>query len=229
MYVCVCLAVTEAEVEAAIADGATTREAVTRACRAGGDCGACHGMIDSKIEDHLEDCAAASGEGVPRARPSREPSARRRRSPRPRPRRLTGVARSLSYSRTRRHPRRGRPSRPPRRRARGRRDRTRCSSAVIVGSRGLALEGLHARAVRCEGDERDATARRARGERFMGFMKCRPSSRTRYLTAATARRSAVDVLQVMRRSFSSRTPKTIEVQRRGRSSRVNTVSRGRVR
>ena len=55
---CVCLAVTEAEVEAAIADGATTREAVTKVCRAGGDCGACHGMIEAKIEDHLEDCAA---------------------------------------------------------------------------------------------------------------------------------------------------------------------------
>jgi bacterioferritin-associated ferredoxin len=59
MYVCVCLAVTEAEVEAAIAGGAVTREAVTRACRAGGDCGACHGMIESKIEDHLE--TAVSG------------------------------------------------------------------------------------------------------------------------------------------------------------------------
>ena len=58
MYVCVCLAVTEAEVEAAIADGAHTRAAVTRACKAGGDCGACHGMIETKIEDHLE-CQAA--------------------------------------------------------------------------------------------------------------------------------------------------------------------------
>jgi bacterioferritin-associated ferredoxin len=55
MYVCVCLAVTEAEVEAAIAAGALTRAAVTSACRAGGDCGACHGMIETKIEDHLED------------------------------------------------------------------------------------------------------------------------------------------------------------------------------
>lgn len=54
MYVCVCLAVTEAEVEAAIASGACTREAVTSTCRAGGDCGACHSMIESKIEDHLE-------------------------------------------------------------------------------------------------------------------------------------------------------------------------------
>lgn len=54
MYVCVCLAVTDSEVTSAIENGATTREAVTRACRAGGDCGACHTMIESMIEDHLE-------------------------------------------------------------------------------------------------------------------------------------------------------------------------------
>jgi bacterioferritin-associated ferredoxin len=54
MYVCVCLAVSEAEVEAAIVGGAHTRPAVTSACRAGGDCGACHTMIEDKIEDHLE-------------------------------------------------------------------------------------------------------------------------------------------------------------------------------
>lgn len=54
MYVCVCLAVTESEVREAIDDGAMTREAVTRACRAGGDCGACHGMIGEMIEDKLE-------------------------------------------------------------------------------------------------------------------------------------------------------------------------------
>ena len=58
MYVCVCLAVSEAEVEAAIAGGAHTRAAVTSACRAGGDCGACHTMIEDKIEDHLEAQAA---------------------------------------------------------------------------------------------------------------------------------------------------------------------------
>lgn len=69
MYVCICKAVTEAEVGAAIAAGAHTRDAVTRACRAGGDCGACHGMIDLKIEDHLEACAARArqddGDRVP--------------------------------------------------------------------------------------------------------------------------------------------------------------------
>jgi bacterioferritin-associated ferredoxin len=54
MYVCVCLAVSDTEVRAAIEDGATTRQAVTHACGAGGDCGACHGMIEDMIEDHLE-------------------------------------------------------------------------------------------------------------------------------------------------------------------------------
>ena len=54
MFVCVCLAVPEAVVEATIAGGAHSREAVTRACRAGGDCGACHGMIEQMIEDHLD-------------------------------------------------------------------------------------------------------------------------------------------------------------------------------
>ena len=66
MYVCVCLAVTEAEVRGAIASGATSREVVTRYCRAGGDCGACHGMIDQMIEEHLEDeqgCPAAADSG----------------------------------------------------------------------------------------------------------------------------------------------------------------------
>lgn len=55
MYVCVCLAVTQVEVDGVIEAGAHTREAVTRACRAGGDCGSCHGMIEQMIEDHLDD------------------------------------------------------------------------------------------------------------------------------------------------------------------------------
>jgi bacterioferritin-associated ferredoxin len=54
VYVCVCLAVSETEVRDAIEGGATTREAVTRACRAGGDCGACHQMIEDMIEDAAE-------------------------------------------------------------------------------------------------------------------------------------------------------------------------------
>ena len=46
MYVCVCNAVTEVEVRACLEAGATSVEAVTRACGAGGDCGACHGAIE---------------------------------------------------------------------------------------------------------------------------------------------------------------------------------------
>jgi bacterioferritin-associated ferredoxin len=53
MFVCVCLAVSETEVREAIACGAKTRESVTRACRAGGDCGACHSMINAMIEDAI--------------------------------------------------------------------------------------------------------------------------------------------------------------------------------
>lgn len=60
MYVCVCFAVTDSEVRAAIEAGATTQDLVTKACRAGGDCGACHGMVREMIEEHLEDMAAPS-------------------------------------------------------------------------------------------------------------------------------------------------------------------------
>ena len=51
MFVCVCKAVTDKEVAAAIDGGAQTREEVTRACKAGGDCGACHGDIEHMIEE----------------------------------------------------------------------------------------------------------------------------------------------------------------------------------
>ena len=50
MYVCVCRAVTDKEVEASIDAGARTVEAVTEKCQAGGDCGACHDMIADMIE-----------------------------------------------------------------------------------------------------------------------------------------------------------------------------------
>ncbi len=63
MYVCVCNAVTDREVEQAIQAGATTRLEVTRKCGAGGDCGACHAMIEDMCEARREDdklVAAAS-------------------------------------------------------------------------------------------------------------------------------------------------------------------------
>ena len=49
MYVCVCRAVTDEEVKAAIDAGADTVQAVTKACCAGDDCGACHDSIDALI------------------------------------------------------------------------------------------------------------------------------------------------------------------------------------
>jgi bacterioferritin-associated ferredoxin len=52
MFVCVCRAVTEREVKVAIEAGATTVQAVTRACCAGDDCGACHGAIRDMIDEH---------------------------------------------------------------------------------------------------------------------------------------------------------------------------------
>ena len=49
MYVCCCNAVTDREVADAIDSGARTRAEVTRACGAGGDCGACHATIEAMI------------------------------------------------------------------------------------------------------------------------------------------------------------------------------------
>jgi len=50
MYVCICRAVTEETVRAAIKGGAHSVEAVTGACCAGDDCGSCHGVIEQMIE-----------------------------------------------------------------------------------------------------------------------------------------------------------------------------------
>jgi bacterioferritin-associated ferredoxin len=58
MFVCICHAVSDREVEAAIEGGCATREAVTKACRAGGDCGACHQTIEDMIEDRVVPASA---------------------------------------------------------------------------------------------------------------------------------------------------------------------------
>lgn len=49
MYICVCFAVTEDEIKETIEGGASTVDQVTRECRAGGDCGSCHEMIDGML------------------------------------------------------------------------------------------------------------------------------------------------------------------------------------
>jgi bacterioferritin-associated ferredoxin len=60
MYVCVCRAVTDTEVDRAIDEGACTLAQVTRACGAGGDCGACRGMIEEMIEAKTEPLVPAA-------------------------------------------------------------------------------------------------------------------------------------------------------------------------
>ena len=51
MYLCVCRAVTQQQVKAAIEGGARSVDDVTAACCAGDDCGACHGKIEELIEE----------------------------------------------------------------------------------------------------------------------------------------------------------------------------------
>jgi bacterioferritin-associated ferredoxin len=51
MIVCVCHAVSEEEVLTAVESGARSVGAVTRACRAGGDCGACHETIAKMVAE----------------------------------------------------------------------------------------------------------------------------------------------------------------------------------
>ncbi len=60
MFICVCNAVTDREVRAAIDSGCRTREEVTAKCRAGGDCGSCHHMIEDMVEEHEEKLIAAA-------------------------------------------------------------------------------------------------------------------------------------------------------------------------
>lgn len=52
MIVCVCHAVSVPEVAKTIEAGASTVQEVTRACKAGGDCGACRQTIEDMIESH---------------------------------------------------------------------------------------------------------------------------------------------------------------------------------
>ena len=59
MYVCICRAVTDGEVREAIDAGARTVQAVTQACCAGDDCGACHEQIEQMIADRAPGLAAS--------------------------------------------------------------------------------------------------------------------------------------------------------------------------
>ncbi|HEY8040180.1 MAG TPA: (2Fe-2S)-binding protein [Polyangiaceae bacterium] len=67
MYVCVCRAVTEERVKAAIDAGAESVAAVTAACCAGDDCGACHQTIEDMIEERCGTLGSAKRLPVVRA------------------------------------------------------------------------------------------------------------------------------------------------------------------
>lgn len=59
MYVCVCRAVTHVRVNAVIDAGAQTVDAVTAACGAGSDCGACREKIGEMVAERALVPAAA--------------------------------------------------------------------------------------------------------------------------------------------------------------------------
>jgi len=60
MIVCVCHGVSERQVEAVVAEGATTADQVARACGAGTDCGTCRFMLDEIVEA-ARDAACLAG------------------------------------------------------------------------------------------------------------------------------------------------------------------------
>jgi bacterioferritin-associated ferredoxin len=69
MVLCICRAVTDREIDAAVRAGARSVDAVSACCGAGTDCGACRDAIEARIEDscascprrHGPDCRSASG------------------------------------------------------------------------------------------------------------------------------------------------------------------------
>jgi bacterioferritin-associated ferredoxin len=68
MIVCVCNAVCERRLEAAVAAGNDTAEKIERHCGAGGDCGACRPEIERLIERitlGAPRCANHAGSTVP--------------------------------------------------------------------------------------------------------------------------------------------------------------------
>jgi bacterioferritin-associated ferredoxin len=50
MFVCICHAVTDTTIERLIDEGACSVDALTRACKAGGDCGACRSTMEDMLD-----------------------------------------------------------------------------------------------------------------------------------------------------------------------------------
>jgi bacterioferritin-associated ferredoxin len=59
LFVCICRAVTDDKVYAAIDQGATTTEAVAEVTRAGTGCGSCRDYIEDMIEERCQSCPVA--------------------------------------------------------------------------------------------------------------------------------------------------------------------------
>jgi bacterioferritin-associated ferredoxin len=70
MILCICQAVTDREVDAAVRGGAQSVDAVGACCGAGTDCGACRDAIQERIEDSCARCprrgsgSCRSGQGA---------------------------------------------------------------------------------------------------------------------------------------------------------------------
>jgi bacterioferritin-associated ferredoxin len=56
MVLCICRAVTDREIDAAVRSGARSVDAVGACCGAGTDCGACRDAIAKRIEDSFAAC-----------------------------------------------------------------------------------------------------------------------------------------------------------------------------
>jgi bacterioferritin-associated ferredoxin len=56
MVLCICRAVTEREIDAAVRAGASSVDAVAACCGAGTDCGACRDAIAQRIDDSCSSC-----------------------------------------------------------------------------------------------------------------------------------------------------------------------------
>jgi bacterioferritin-associated ferredoxin len=63
MILCVCQAVTDREVDAAVRGGARSVDAVAACCGAGTDCGACRDAIQERIEDSCSTCPRRGASG----------------------------------------------------------------------------------------------------------------------------------------------------------------------
>ncbi len=59
MYVCICHAVTDSQIEHAVDSGADTLEQVALDTRAGASCGTCHDQIEELIESRCGTCPLA--------------------------------------------------------------------------------------------------------------------------------------------------------------------------